>query len=140
MKGLWQRFLAWVCARAVGTPTSVRVPTRGVPVGLDRVRHLRYSLATLEDIRAEFGDGALTGELTGHKLARVLWYGLRDEDPSLTPESVAALVDLEHLTEVTAALVQALGSKRGAERVAVDAEGAVPRPTPAPPEESPEAP
>lgn len=118
---MWDKVKAWwQRVTAKDEATSARpFPSRGVPVKLDKERHLRYSLGTMEAIRAEFGEGALSGELTGTKLARVLWHGLKWEDASLTPEQVAEMVDLESLSEVVAALTKAVGSKASrTERVA----------------------
>lgn len=86
-------------------------PTRGVPVKLDRVRYLRYPLGLLEEIKREIGDDSFEQGFSGMKLVKMLWYGLRGDDPELTQEQVGDLVDLENLVEVTAALQKATGQK-----------------------------
>ncbi len=89
------------------TPT----PTRGVKVMLDKERRLRFTLRTVEAIKAEFGEAALSSGLGGEKLAKVLWYGLTHEDAELTVQQVEDMVDLENLTEVMAAMARAFGGK-----------------------------
>lgn len=94
-----------------GNPT----PTRGVPVQLaadDRVRHLRYSMRTLKEIRAKFGDQVLSKSWEGDAVAELLWYGLKHEDPNLTIEQIEDLVDLEHLEEIMKAVKTATGGGR----------------------------
>lgn len=90
------------------TPT----PTRGVPIELDRTRYLRFSLGTLRRIREEFGEDLEAG-LSGDKLAKVLWYGLRGSDPELTVEQLEEIIDLEQLPAVIEALGKAMGNKAG---------------------------
>lgn len=110
---MWQKFIAWLTGRRnTEQSTAARTPTRGVRIVLDKPRHLRFSLGTMEDLQNEFGSNALGGDLSGKKLARIIWHGLKWEDPQLTPEAVAELVDMEHLTLVTEAMAQATGSKK----------------------------
>jgi hypothetical protein len=94
-------------------------PTRGVPVMLDKERHFRFSLKTLEDIQTEMGAGALSEGVSGHKLARVLWYGLKWEDSELTTEQVADMVDLENMESILTAMRRAMGTKAKAALEAV---------------------
>ena len=89
------------------TPT----PTRGVPVMLDKKRHLRFSLKTMRELREKFGENALETGLDQDAIATLLWYGLRHEDPELTPELVEDMVDLEQLTEVMQAVFKATGTR-----------------------------
>ncbi len=81
-------------------------PSRGVPVELDKTRFLRYSLKTHNQIRKEFGDDT---NITGERLAKLLWYGLVGDDPNLTVEDVEELVDLEHLDAIVEAVSKAMG-------------------------------
>jgi hypothetical protein len=92
------------------TPT----PTRGVPVKLDRERHLRYSMATLRKMREVFKPGELEGGVTDDKIVRVLWFGLRDDDPELTEAQIEDMVDMENLDPLMEALNKALGSRGSA--------------------------
>ena len=89
------------------TPT----PTRGVEIMLDRKRFLRYTLGTLRRIREELGTEALEAGVSEEKLARVLWHGLKEDDPSLRPEQVEDLVDLQQLPVLVSALQMAMGGK-----------------------------
>lgn len=72
-------------------------PTRGVPVQMDRERHIRFPLAVLRD----FDEDA--------DLGTVLYLGLKHEDPDLTPEQVGEIVDLEMLPELGEPLRKASG-------------------------------
>lgn len=80
------------------TVVEERKPTRGVAVQLDRERHLRFPLATVQDL----ADGSFAFD-------RILWLGLRWEDPDLTQEQVAQLVDLEMIPALRGPLKQATG-------------------------------
>lgn len=91
---------------ATETPT----PTRGVPITLDRVRYIRYSLRVLRELREKFGDKLEAG-LSGDNLAEVLLLGLRGDDPELTVTVLEDLIDLEHLDEVMVAVKKAMGRK-----------------------------
>lgn len=86
-------------------------PTRGVPIQLDRERHLRYSLKTLREMQEALGASTFATGLDQTAIGRVLWYGLRHEDPDLTVEAVEELVDLESLEDVMAAIVRATGGR-----------------------------
>lgn len=86
-------------------------PTRGIPITLDRVRYLRYTLKTLRLIREEFGEKAFGDGVSGDSLAKVLWLGFVADDPTLTIDRVEDLIDLERLDEVLAAVKQAMGNK-----------------------------
>lgn len=83
-------------------------PTRGVPVTLDKVRHIRYSFATIRKIREEFGDAAL-GKMGEGQLAKILLYGLQHEDPELTEQALEDLIDMQNLKEVVQAMSKAMG-------------------------------
>lgn len=86
-------------------------PTRGVPVQLDRERHLRFTLRTIREIRTEFGMDALTEGVSMEAIAKLLWYGLKHEDPDLTVEAVEELVDMQNLTELIQAVTAATGGR-----------------------------
>lgn len=101
----------------MSTQEKTPTPSRGVPVTLDRVRYFRYTLKALRAIREEFGDNALKEGVSGEKLAKVLWLGLVGDDPSLTPELVEEMIDMEHLDDVTAAMKKAMGQKSKVESV-----------------------
>lgn len=96
-----------------GTPT----PTRGVPIELDRVRYLRYTLGSLRRIREEYGTDALKDGVSEEKLAKVIWYGLKTDDPTLKVEDVEDLVDMTKLAALTEAIGKAMGGKAKAEIV-----------------------
>lgn len=85
-------------------------PTRGVPIVLDRERHLRFSLKTMREMREKFGPDGLKAGFNQDKIAELLWYGLRGEDPGLTVEDVEELVDLETLKDVMEAVSLATGT------------------------------
>lgn len=92
---------------SVGSTTA---PTRGVPVTLDRERHLRYSFATRKQMLAELGgEEALRSGLTGDMLPKVLWYGLKHEDAALTVEQVEEMLDMENLQTVVKVMLKAMG-------------------------------
>lgn len=71
--------------------------SRGVKITLDRERRLRYPLGVLNDLQ---GDA---------DLAKILYAGLKHEDPELTVEKVGELVDLEMLPELAEPLKKATG-------------------------------
>ncbi len=98
------------------TTTPPTKPTRGVPIQMDRVRHLRFSLKTLRELREEFGKDVLETGFEGDNVARLLWYGMKWEDDALTVEMIEEEVDLENLAEIMQAVVKASGGKA---RVAV---------------------
>ena len=71
-------------------------PTKGVPVNLDRLRHLRYPLGVLRDIETT-------------DLATVLWLGLKHEDAELTVEQVGEMYDLSMMPDLVEPLRKATG-------------------------------
>ncbi len=77
---------------------------------LDRERHLRFSLKTMKEMREKFGPDGLKAGFNQDRIAELLWYGLRGEDPALTVEMVEELVDLETLKEVMEAVSLATGT------------------------------
>lgn len=72
-------------------------PSKGVPVTLDRVRHLRYPL------------GVLRGITVDTDLAEVLYLGLKHEDEELTAEQVGEMIDLEMMPSLADPLKRATG-------------------------------
>lgn len=95
------------------TAGQTPAPTRGVPVVLDRERRLRFTFATRRKMIEEMGgeERFLNEGLSGEKLIKVLWYGLRHEDASLTLEQLEELVDMENIGEVVDKLLRAMGYK-----------------------------
>lgn len=77
--------------------TEKPTPTKGVPITLDRQRHLRFPLGTLRNMD-ESSD-----------VVSVLYLGLKHEDPELTEEQVGGLVDLEMMPTLVEPLRQATG-------------------------------
>jgi hypothetical protein len=72
-------------------------PTKGVPVELDKTRHLRFPLSALHAIAEN------------PSLEHVLYLGLKHEDDTLTPESVGDLVGLDMLDSLQEPLKKATG-------------------------------
>lgn len=67
-----------------------------IEITLDRLRHLRYSFRALERMEDHLGSGLpeLAAAPKMRQIRTVLWAGLADEDPALTPEATSDLVDL----------------------------------------------
>ena len=72
--------------------------SKGVPVELDKKRHLRFPLGVLRD----FDEGV--------DLVQALYLGLKHEDEELTPEKVGEIVDLETLPKLAEPLRKATGN------------------------------
>jgi len=91
-----------------GTPT--------VTLHLDRPRHLKMTLGTLQRLKQknvqlselERLDGADTITVAIEQLPVILWAMMAHEDPDLTPEVVADLLDLGKLEEAAAAIKEVL--------------------------------
>jgi hypothetical protein len=109
LKRLWQR----ITGRGVETTPT---PTRGVPILLDRERHIRFSMGTVRKLREELGENALEEGVAVDMLPRLMWYGLKHEDPELTVEQVEELVDLENLLDVMNVISQATGQRAKIEK------------------------
>jgi hypothetical protein len=91
-------------------------PSKGVPFELDGKQYfIRFSLATIEKIQDEFGELALTGNISGMKLAQVLFLGMKGASPDLTLEDVGEMIDTENLEVVVDAMTRALGRKTKAQ-------------------------
>ena len=63
--------------------------------GIERV--LRYTLRTMREAAEEFG-GSITSQVVlrgmdENKLGKLLWYGLRADQPSLTVEQIEDLIE-----------------------------------------------
>lgn len=124
--------------------TDTPTPTRGVPIQLDRLRHIRFSLKTTKAMREKFGADTLKDGFDQDKIAELLWFGLKWEDSDLTVDQVEEMVDLENLVEVMKAVSQATGTlalmQEAGEKTS---EETLPPPPPAPditPPEKPEDP
>lgn len=95
-----------------------------VTIKLDKPRKLRYTInamATLEDLTgkpfASFVAGFNDEGFSFKDLRALVWAGLIDEDPSLTPEDVGNLLDkAQDLTEVLAKVGEALETAVGGQK------------------------
>jgi hypothetical protein len=109
-------------------------PSLGVPVTLDKLRHLRFTLGTRRVMMEEFGgEEGFKRDMTGEKLGRILWYGLKWEDSTLTVQAVEDMVDLQNLQKTLELLLKAMGYKGQA----ITTGDEDPRPPRAPAEEIP---
>jgi hypothetical protein len=96
-----------------------------VPITLDRTRGLRYTMASLTRVEGLTGKpfGALVSEqMQGSMtaLVHIVWAGLVHEDPKLTPDKVAAAIDLHALEPVSLAVAQAIRLAFGKDDDAAD--------------------
>lgn len=92
--------------------STTHKPTRGVPITIaGRERCLRYSLKTIEEVQEKLGEDAIEKGVPVAKLAQLLWYGLKAEDPELSLDQIKDDVDLEHLHELMPAILQATGQR-----------------------------
>lgn len=68
-----------------------------VPIVLDKTRNLRYGMVGLMKLENRLGKPFakinFEEEMKYEDLATIIWAGLVHEDESLTPESVAGLID-----------------------------------------------
>lgn len=95
-----------------------------VIIKLDKPRKLRYTInamATLEDLTgkpfASFVAGFNEESFSFKDLRALVWAGLIDEDPSLTPEDVGNLLDkTQDLTEVLMKVGEALQTALGGQK------------------------
>lgn len=76
-------------------------PQKGVPVTLDKERHLRYPLAVLKEIQ-DAGGGL-------EMFSRFLYLGLKHEDPDLTEAEIEEMIDLAMIPELAGPLKKATG-------------------------------
>lgn len=128
-------------------------PGRGVPVTLDRERHIRYPMAAVQEIEEHFDTNLMAGEGVDPEgvddVVWLIWLGLqygepepppqpvwtrlwhrvlealgvRDREPELTREYVARWVDLQNMDEVLDALNEAMGGAADEGEVAPAAMG-----------------
>lgn len=90
-------------------------PTESVKIALsDGVeRMLRYPLKALKEAKAEFGASVMSIEglrsLNEDNLGRLIWYGLRADDPNITVEQVDALIEMPMLPYIMQQYALALG-------------------------------
>src|SRR5581483_9642478 len=86
-----------------------------VTIHLDRERHLRYDFNALIRLEKQTGQSVLDGKiwdnLTGpggpERVAAILWAGLLREDPEITLDYAASLIDMRNLQSVLSAVKQA---------------------------------
>ncbi|TGE31330.1 hypothetical protein [Desulfosporosinus sp. Sb-LF] len=68
-----------------------------LPITLDKTRNLSYGMVALMKIEKKLGKPFakldFENEMTYEEIANILWAGLSHEDPTLTPEKVAELID-----------------------------------------------
>lgn len=99
-----------------------------VTVALDRDRRLTYDLNAICAFEEVTGQSVISAlrNLSMTNIRALLWAGLRADDPEITLEQTGALIGFTDLTEVTAALKQALRTDSATDDVQPDAGG---RPT-----------
>lgn len=90
------------------------------PLVLDKTRNLRYGMVALTKIEKKLGKPFtkidFENEMTYAEIADILWAGLSHEDPELTPEKVAELIDdysdiQTAITTMGEAMQEAFGGK-----------------------------
>lgn len=76
-------------------------------------RTLRYPLSALKEAKQEFGASIMSVEglkgLNEDNLGKLIWYGLRADDPSIKVEEVEALIEMPMLPYVMQQFALALG-------------------------------
>ena len=88
-------------------------------IKLDKTRNLRFGMVAIMKIEKKIGKPFskidFENEMTYEELAIIMWGGLVHEDPELTPDKVAELID-EHSDIATAitAMGEAMTSSFGA--------------------------
>ena len=91
-----------------------------LPIILDKTRNLRYGMVALMKIEKKLGKPFskidFENEMTYEEIANILWAGLSHEDPTLTPEIVAELIDdysdiQTAITVMGEAMQEAFGTK-----------------------------
>jgi hypothetical protein len=84
----------------------------GIPIMLDKERHMVLSLNAMIQFRDATGHDILKGfDSSGGTIEEtraLLWACLIDEDPELTQEQVGALVTIQNYMTISEALAQAL--------------------------------
>jgi hypothetical protein len=68
-----------------------------VPIELDKTRNMRFGMVALIRLEKKLGKPFakidFENEMTYEEVATIIWGGLVHEDPDLTPEKVAELID-----------------------------------------------
>lgn len=82
---------------------------------LDRERELAYSLASIKRIQERYKDGR---QFSIDEIPALVLEGLKREDPNITAEDVAEIIDIETLGELCTAIHKAssLGKPASDER------------------------
>lgn len=93
--------------------TEIR--TKSVPVTIDdKVYNLRYNMNAFADIELEYGgiNEAMSAMREGSVVAmrKILWWGLRHENESLTERQAGALLDLAGMKMILDPLTDAIES------------------------------
>lgn len=67
-----------------------------VPIELDKTRNIRFGMVALMKVEKKLGKSFSKinfDEITYDEVANILWAGLVHEDPELTPDKLAELID-----------------------------------------------
>jgi hypothetical protein len=76
-------------------------------------RTLRYPLSALKEAKQEFGASIMSFEalknLNEDNIGKLVWYGLRADDPSITVEQIDALIEMPMLPYIMQQFALALG-------------------------------
>jgi hypothetical protein len=88
------------------------VRQKGIPLQLDKERVLKFTLnsfAELEDMYGSVDQAMKSLEGGSMKAVRtLLWAGLIHEDPTLTPQTVGAMITMDDLETISASLITAM--------------------------------
>ena len=98
-----------------------------LPIILDKTRNLHYGMVALMRLEKKLGKPFskldFENEMTYEEIATILWAGLAHEDPALTPESVAELIDeysdVQTAIEAMGAAMQEAFGAKNAQRAAI---------------------
>ena len=88
------------------------VRSKGIPVELDKVRHLKYDLNAFAELEERYGsvEEAMkvlqSGTIKG--VRTLLWCGFVHEDEKLTERQVGALIGIQDLAMLTEKISQAM--------------------------------
>lgn len=85
----------------------------GVPIKLDKERHLIFDLNSLCDIESKYGDITKAMDIISKNpsisdIRFLLWQGLKGEDESLTEKQAGHLINIYNLTAIMNALGDAM--------------------------------
>ncbi len=89
---------------------QAHTPYSAVEIVLDKPRTLRLTFAAMVEIRNATGIDLLrgeAGEVDPYKLPEIVCALLRHEDRDIAVEDVSHMIDLNNITEVSAAVSQA---------------------------------